>query len=570
MKIEIELLGDFRVRIDDLEIDPSAWRRSSAAALVKLLAVSPQHKLHREQVMEAFWPDLDVPLAATNFRKAIHFARKALGEHDILQVSNEIVSLSTKSALVIDAVQFASAARAAIQTGDAQACASAAALYGGPLLPDDRYAEWLDAPRQTLHQLYIRLLRSGRLWQDLIAVDPADEEAQCALMQAALDAGNRMETIRLFDQLRERLHISLGVGPSAAAITLYEKALALSGVQPVSARERIRATLARGLVHLQSGEFDKASEIAGETRDQALGAGLAREVGEASTLLGMAAKMQGRWPEVFRAEIIHSIRCHESFVPAVFDGHLCLAECCLSSASGPTEAAGLAQELMRAAEEMGSGAGRGLASLILGEVALITGHLDEAQTLLTEAGQLLLAADAVAGRVLAIERLAEMALERADKPGSRTLIQLGLAEAQKSWLSSHLIMRLQALEVRAAATPSQAQEAILRGDRLLGHGSCQPCSMAFRTASAIALAEADSLDDVNRRLNEAERIAGMWHGGPWAAALWEARGIQRLSQQNSVRAIAAFAEAAARYEELGRPLDQQRCLSRLHAATPQH
>ena len=570
MKIEIQLLGDFRVRVDDLEIDASAWRRSSAAALVKLLAVSPQHKLHREQVMEAFWPDLDVQLAAANFRKAIHFARKALGEHDILQVGNEIVSLSAKYALVIDSVQFASAARAAIQTGDAQACASAATLYGGPLLPDDRYSEWLDAPRQALHELYIRLLRSGRLWQDLIAVDPADEEAQCALMQAALDAGNRTQTIRLFDQLRERLHISLGLGPSAAAVALYEKALALSGVEPVSARERIRATLARGLVHLQSGEFDKASEIARETRDQALGAGLGREVGEASTLLGIAAKMQGRWPEVFRAEIIHSIRYHESFVPAVFDGHLCLAELCLSSASGPTEAAGLAQELMLAAEDMGSVAGRGLAGLILGEVALISGKLDEAQTLLIQAEQLLLAADAVGGRVLAIERLAEIALERAGKPESRKLIALGLAEAEKSWLSPHLIMRLQALEVRAAATPSQVQEAILRGDRLLGHGSCQPCSMAFRTASAIALAEADDLDDVNRRLNEAERIAGMWQSDPWVAALWEARGIQRQAQQNSVRAIAAFAEAAARYEELDRPLHQQRCLSRLHAATPQH
>ena len=55
MNIDIQLLGDFRVCVDDLEIDASAWRRSSAAALVKLLAVTPQHKLHREQVMEAFW-----------------------------------------------------------------------------------------------------------------------------------------------------------------------------------------------------------------------------------------------------------------------------------------------------------------------------------------------------------------------------------------------------------------------------------------------------------------------------------------------------------------------------------
>jgi hypothetical protein len=63
-------------------------------------------------------------------------------------------------------------------------------------------------------------------------------------------------------------------------------------------------------------------------------------------------------------------------------------------------------------------------------------------------------------------------------------------------------------------------------------------------------------------LNDAERIAGLWHGGPWAAALWEARGVQRQAQNNEVRARAAFDEAASRYEALGRPHDQARCLAR--------
>ena len=87
--------------------------------------------------------------------------------------------------------------------------------------------------------------------------------------------------------------------------------------------------------------------------------------------------------------------------------------------------------------------------------------------------------------------------------------------------------------------------------------------MALRTASAIALAEAGELDQVDRRLNDAERIAGMWHGGPWAAALWEARGVQRRAQNHEIRALAAFDEAASRYQELGRPRDQARCLARM-------
>ena len=126
---------------------------------------------------------------------------------------------------------------------------------------------------------------------------------------------------------------------------------------------------------------------------------------------------------------------------------------------------------------------------------------------------------------------------------------------------------MQALVVRAAATPEKIAASILAGDRLLTTGACQPCSMALRTASAIALAEAGELEQVDRRLNEAERIAGMWHGGPWAAALWEARGVQRRAQKSDVRALAAFDEAATRYEELGRPRDQARCLARMAIAT---
>lgn len=569
MKISIELLGRFSVLIDDHEIPASEWRRDRAAALIKLLALTPQHRLHREQVMEAFWPDLDVDLAAANFRKAIHFARKALGVHDIITVSKEIVGLSPEIELDIDVEQFETAAKAALSRADPIACAQAADLYRGSLLPDDRYVDWLDAPRDRLQQRYVDVLRTGRLWRQLIALDPTDEEAQCALMQAALDGGNRTEAIRQFDQLREHLRIELGVGPSAAAIGIYEKALALSGVEPVTPSDRIRASLAWGLVHLQSGEFDKASEIARDTRAQALSAGLAREVGEASALIGIAAKMQDRWGDLFRSEITDWVRTKPNFVPAVFDGHLCLAEFCLCSATGPVEAAELARELRDVADHSKSAAGRGLACLILGEVAIFAGELDEAEELLNEAERLLADTNAISGRVLALERLAEVALQRGQKWRASRLIRRGFADAEQSWLSPHLVMRMQALEVRSATTKEKVSEVILAGDRLLSPGSCQPCSMAFRTASAIALAEAGELEQVDRRLNDAERIAGMWHGGPWAAALWEARGVQRQAQKNSVRAVAAFSEAAARYEELGRPLDQARCLTRMAGATPQ-
>ncbi|TPJ29687.1 BTAD domain-containing putative transcriptional regulator [Mesorhizobium sp. B2-7-2] len=563
MRVSIHLLGRFAVSVDGRAIPGADWRRERAAALVKLLALRPAHRMHREQVMETFWPDADLEAAGGSLRKAVHFARRALGAHELIEIGNDIIALAPDAELDIDIENFEAAAKAALRGGDKSAFEHAADLYGGRLLPDDLFVEWLDTPRAQIQQRYSDLLRAGGLWQRLIALDPADEQAQCALMQAALDAGNRVEAIRQFNQLRDNLHAELGVGPSAATIALYEEALTLSGTETVSPSERIRTSLAWGLVHLQSGEFDKASEIARQTRDLALGADLPREVGEASALLGLASMMQARWPQLFRSEFIEWVRAKPTFVQHVFDGHLCLSEFCLCSAKGHAEVAGLAEELLAVAEEAESSAGRGLACLLLGEAALFSGELDKAEQFLTEAERLLLESDAVAGRVLAIERLAEIALERGQKWRASRLIQRGLTDAERSWLSPHLIMRMQALAVRAASTPKMVAEEILAGDRLLTPGACQPCSMALRTASVIALAEAGELEQVDRRLNDAERIAGMWQGGPWAAALWEARGVQRRAQDKEVRALAAFEEAAGRYEELGRPRDQARCLARM-------
>jgi DNA-binding SARP family transcriptional activator len=563
MRVSIHMLGRFGVSVEGRPIPAADWRRDRAAALVKLLALKPGHRVHREQAMETFWPDADPEAAATSLRKAVHFARRALGVHELIEVNNEIVALAPDAELDIDVERFETAARTALREGGTNAFERAADLYGGSLLPDDIFVEWLDAPRAQMRQRYSDLLRAGGLWQRLIALDPADEQAQCALMQAALDAGNRVEAIRQFNQLRDNLHAELGVGPSAATIALYEKALALSGADTISPIERVRTSLAWGLVHLQSGEFDKASEIARQTRDLALGADLPREVGEASALLGIASMMRAEWPQLFRSEFIEWVRAKPAFVQHVFDGHLCLSEFCLCSAKGHAEAAGLARELLAVAEAAGSNAGRGLACLLLGEAALFSGDLEGAEHFLAEAERLLLQADAVAGRVLAIERLAEIALERGRKWHAGRLIRRGLTDAERSWLSPHLIMRMQALAVRAATTAKMVAQEILAGDRLLTPGACQPCSMALRTASAIALAEAGELEQVDRRLSDAERIAGMWQGGPWAAALWEARGVQRRAQGKEMRALAAFEEAANRYEALGRPRDQARCLARM-------
>src|SRR5690242_2260528 len=55
--LRLRLLGDFAVEVDGREVPDAAWRRRKARTLVKLLALAPERTLHRDQLIEAMWPD---------------------------------------------------------------------------------------------------------------------------------------------------------------------------------------------------------------------------------------------------------------------------------------------------------------------------------------------------------------------------------------------------------------------------------------------------------------------------------------------------------------------------------
>ena len=76
--VRVWLLGDFRISLGARSIGEWAWGLRKAAAIVKLLALSPGCRLHREQVMNLLWPHLGRQAAANNLRRTLHAARRAL------------------------------------------------------------------------------------------------------------------------------------------------------------------------------------------------------------------------------------------------------------------------------------------------------------------------------------------------------------------------------------------------------------------------------------------------------------------------------------------------------------
>jgi DNA-binding SARP family transcriptional activator len=546
------LLGGFAVRVDSAPVPASAWRHKRAAELVKILALADAYRLHSGQVMDLLWPDLTADAAAANLRKAVHFARAALGSAAAIGRSGEMLELCPQGQLSIDAAAFEAAARA----GQVDALG----VYNGDLLPEDRYAPWAEAPRERLRSLYLRLLKTAGQWDRVLEADPADEEAHRALMQRAVDAGDRRGAVRQFERLSERLRVDLGVGPDRASVALYERAISMDSLVPPTSAERARALLARGLVLLSTGDLAEAGQAARQARALAMEAGLGREIGEASTLQGILANLRGEWKQQFRDEFSAAVQDDPGTSGHVLDAHLCLAEACLHGPAGHHGMTEYARELQAIAERAGSVHGQALAHFLLGEAELLSGRLESARQQLSSAVARYERAGATSGQALAMHRLAEAAVAAGRRTDAFPILQRSLGVAENCWLEPHAVVRIHGTFIAATTNPHAAARRVEDADRgLEGRGVCAPCSMGFRVAAAIACARAGRLDQARRRVQAAEPIAAMWPGGAWHAALWEARGVLRQAEGDTRRAAALYDEAADHYAELGRPLDRDRC-----------
>src|SRR5687768_16100780 len=110
----IRLLGGLSVEIGSDVVPADAWGRRQSAALVAILALAGNRRLHREQVIDALWPDLPVADAAPRLHKAAHHARRALGAPDSIVVRAGVVMLLPDARVRVDASAFASAAEEAL------------------------------------------------------------------------------------------------------------------------------------------------------------------------------------------------------------------------------------------------------------------------------------------------------------------------------------------------------------------------------------------------------------------------------------------------------------------------
>ena len=240
-RLQLRLLGRFELRDGETILIDRGWKRSRAKALIKLLALQPAKSLHREQVLEALWPDLEPDAAANNLFKNLHYIRTAVDNvTGVPLIDHQDNVLTLSSAVCADIDVFREAAQHADTARNESAYAAAIALWPGDLLPEDRYESWTDAPREELNERRRNLLLDhGWLlleagdargaearFQDARKVNPLDEAAHTGLMQVYARTGQRDKALRQYDELARLLRDELTIAPSAAVESLRDEILA--------------------------------------------------------------------------------------------------------------------------------------------------------------------------------------------------------------------------------------------------------------------------------------------------------------------------------------------------------
>jgi len=264
--MRIRLLGGFAVEVGGRDVAARAWRLRKSRTLVKVLALAPEQRMHRDRLLELLWPDRGASAAANNLHQALHVARRELvqshQDEGLLALRDGLVLLHADGAVETDVRRFRQLAAHAWATRDVDDLAAAVDAYTGELLPEDRFEDWTSGPRDDLRQAFcdlsvahaaenVRVGRVGAAFESLrraVEADALHEPAARMYMRLLAEQGRRSEALALYERLRRDLAETYGTDPDPESRRLYRDLLAGSvdtaaAPRPLSARSNLQPAL---------------------------------------------------------------------------------------------------------------------------------------------------------------------------------------------------------------------------------------------------------------------------------------------------------------------------------------
>lgn len=220
-----------------------AWRLRRSLLLVAYLALAPERRASKEELVEYLWPDAAADAVRRNFHPTVSDARRSLaGDSDLPTLAHRdgVYVLDPAVPWWIDVEAFgnrvrrAKTARAAGDGGgELENLQAAWSLVRASLLVDHD-AEWIERPREALRRRWLEVLRRiGELaaelerptlaldaWRRLLMEEPFEEQAHLEVMELYGHQGRRDLVRRQYVRLQELL-AELEVEPAAKTQQRY-------------------------------------------------------------------------------------------------------------------------------------------------------------------------------------------------------------------------------------------------------------------------------------------------------------------------------------------------------------
>ncbi|HTT91654.1 MAG TPA: BTAD domain-containing putative transcriptional regulator [Acidimicrobiales bacterium] len=237
LPMSLAVLGRFELTVGGR---PVPLRPGQEAQLLKFVTASGG-RVHSEQAIEVLWPEVARSAGRNRLRTVLNRLRATAGS--VLNREGEILALD--EALQVDVQEFFSEARRA-QTLASRDLALATAVargamarYRGDLLPDDRYDDWAEKPRQQAKLAMLELLdlcateaaRRGdldglrRAVERTIEFAPYDDVRYLRAASALLEQGRRGEALAVVHRARSAF-AQLGLGPPRSLLELEQSIVA--------------------------------------------------------------------------------------------------------------------------------------------------------------------------------------------------------------------------------------------------------------------------------------------------------------------------------------------------------
>jgi len=245
-RVAVYMLSPFRVTINDELV--TSWANNKAKSIFKYLLTFRDQAIHKEVLMNIFWPDNDSDSARNNLNVNIYSLRKSLKSStqdiSIIVHRDNMYSLDPNLAIWIDSEAFISLYKEGVKiekNGDIGSAMKyyhqAEALYQSEYLAEDRYESWLYPVKHSYKLTYMNIADKLAAYaysnNDLnmcvsictkaLGIDQCNEETHRLLMQCYAELGYIQLAIRQYHICREELRRELSVLPATSTVELYDR-----------------------------------------------------------------------------------------------------------------------------------------------------------------------------------------------------------------------------------------------------------------------------------------------------------------------------------------------------------